>query len=121
MLLNGEVRDEEGHEARYIGESLAVICLANCANIMLSRLRNIEYRNNRSIRLAARDVIVKDNWKAFFKGNACYTIGWSFVSNTIQDEQDLTIWPISLLICSALAHPWLVVATRVQCNIFGPD
>ena len=113
LLLNGEIKDEEGHEARYISQSLSVICLANCANILLTRLRNIEYKNNRSVKMAIRDILVKDNWKALIKGNTCYTIGWSFITNTIQDEQDLETWPVSLLICSAIAHPWLVVATRV--------
>ena len=39
----------------------------------------------------------------------------------MQDIDDINDWPLGVLVASVFAHPLMVLATRVQCNICGID
>ena len=51
----------------------------------MARMRNIEYRKNKNFKAAIKDLFIKDGFKMFYKGLVPLTIGYSLLSNIIQD------------------------------------
>ena len=84
-------------------------------------MRNVEYRNNKSPLGVLKDLVIKDGFKAFYKGLLPLTIGYTFLTNIIQEEEDLEVWPLTYLVFCLFAHPFMLVSSRVQCNIFGKN
>jgi len=116
VASNGELLREALWD---VTKAIGATCFINVQNIIVARMRNIEYRNNKNFRGVCKDLVVKDSYKMLFKGIVPFTLGYSFINSTIEDEEDLKDWPLGLAITSILAHPFMLLATRVQCNIFG--
>ena len=98
--------------------------LVNAMNIVLLRTQNIEYRNNKSLLLAVKDVVVVDKHRMLYRGLVPTTFAFThLISAKMQvrrmvadgDENQLAhLWLPVYLAMAALAHPWFVVSARVQ-------
>ena len=87
-------------------------------------MQNVDYRNNRKLSGAIKDLIVIDKHRMLYRGLfpfcfGCNILG-SFTSSMDHGKKgDLLshmIWPFQFLVGCIFAHPWMLVSLRVQCN-----
>ena len=87
-MYNDEIQDSgddsfSNQDWVYILKSVVLIGIGNISNILLARMRNVEYKHNKSLKSSLKDLAVKDKHRMMYRGLVPLTIGYSLVMNSI--------------------------------------
>jgi hypothetical protein len=107
--------------ATVIGQSM----LLNMINIVLVRMQNIDYKNNRNVFKAVLDLYKIDGYRAFYIGLVPISIGYAklhivkgLIPSIGKDDNLLShaVWPFFYSFGLLTVHPWFVLGMRAQCS-----
>lgn len=103
--------------------------LANACNIVIVRMQNVDYRNNRKLSGAVKDLFLVDKHRMFYRGLVPISIACANLQSvaTMKDmfrspDNLLThyLWPFAFGLGCLVVHPFFVLGMRVQCAPFAP-
>lgn len=115
--------------AKQIVNTVVSSMFMNAGNIVVVRMQNVEYKHNRSLFKAIKDLFLIDGHRMFYRGLIPISIGCANLSSVVatmnafrSSDNILThyIWPVYFALGCTIVHPFYLIGMRVQCAPFSP-
>ena len=108
--------------------SLGQMMVLNASNIVVIRMQNVDYKHNRSLTKAVKDLFVVDKHRMFYKGLLPFSIAFAnlhsvqSVMNVFRSDDNILthyLWPFMFVLGCGIVHPFFLLGMRVQCSHFS--
>lgn len=111
--------------------NLGEMMVYNIVSLLTVRMQNVDYKNNRNLRAAIKDLFLIDKHRMLYRGLVPMQFGFSnlkassnFIEVYLKNNDTLAsrlLWPLIFLGGTLLAHPLFLIGMRVQCSPFSPN
>ena len=97
----------------------------NIGNLITVRMQNVDYRLQKGVFGAVKDLFLVDKHRMLYKGLfpimvACQNLAFfpMIMEQIYQYDFSFSrqIWPLAFGICTLFVHPWFLIGMRVQCS-----